>query len=306
MSKKSISVIMAAFNGENYILGQLNSIRFQTKRPDEVIIIDDSSTDGTDKLVSEYITKYNLSNWKLIINEKNVGWRRNFTNAIRVASGDIIFLADQDDYWYETKIEKMYDAMEKNPLITLLSCGFKVKYLDTGQIKVKPYTKRKSLIYKLDLNNNTINVLRPGCTYAFDKSLIKKYDAIWTDDEAHDAILWSIALLLDGLYLMDSTLMIQHRHKGNCTPSNKKISNVRIGILKARSLRTARLISKLELTDIQKVKWLEEYLKVMNSRVKFIESRDIIQFFKLAFKLNYFPKFSSLLGDLLASITQLN
>ena len=92
MSKKSISVIMAAFNGENYILGQLNSIRFQTKRPDEVIIIDDSSTDGTDKLVSEYITKYNLSNWKLIINEKNVGWRRNFTNAIRVASGDIIFL----------------------------------------------------------------------------------------------------------------------------------------------------------------------------------------------------------------------
>ena len=51
------SVVMATYNGAKYIIEQLDSIKNQTMRPDEVIISDDGSTDDTLKIVKNYIAK---------------------------------------------------------------------------------------------------------------------------------------------------------------------------------------------------------------------------------------------------------
>ena len=68
-----ISLIMATYNGEKYIVEQMESIRRQTLQPDEVIICDDHSTDKTLTLMQEYVKKYKL-NWSIILNEKNLGY----------------------------------------------------------------------------------------------------------------------------------------------------------------------------------------------------------------------------------------
>ena len=52
-----ISVCMGVYNGEKYIKEQLESIRLQTRQPDEVILCDDRSTDTTCQVVDEYLTK---------------------------------------------------------------------------------------------------------------------------------------------------------------------------------------------------------------------------------------------------------
>ena len=51
-----VSVVIATYNGEKYIVKQLESIRNQTRKPDEVIIVDDRSNDNTFKIVKEYIS----------------------------------------------------------------------------------------------------------------------------------------------------------------------------------------------------------------------------------------------------------
>ncbi|HFI0749913.1 TPA: glycosyltransferase, partial [Streptococcus suis] len=89
-----ISVAMTTYNGEDFIVPQMDSIRCQTMAPDEVIIVDDCSNDRTIELVEDYINRYNLYNWKIILNTENIGWRKNFRKALFSTTGDIIFLAD--------------------------------------------------------------------------------------------------------------------------------------------------------------------------------------------------------------------
>ena len=55
-----ISVVMATYNGADFILEQLDSIRIQKLKPDQVIICDDCSTDQTVALIRDYITKHQL------------------------------------------------------------------------------------------------------------------------------------------------------------------------------------------------------------------------------------------------------
>ena len=63
-----ISLIMAVYNGEKYLIKQLQSINNQTNKIDEVILIDDCSKDRSVEIVEEFIKENQLDNWKLIIN----------------------------------------------------------------------------------------------------------------------------------------------------------------------------------------------------------------------------------------------
>lgn len=92
-----VSLVMAVYNGEKYLIEQLDSIRKQTYPIDEVILIDDVSTDNSYELIHQYIDGYKLINWKLIKNENNLGYRKNFKKGLEIVDGDIIFLSDQDD-----------------------------------------------------------------------------------------------------------------------------------------------------------------------------------------------------------------
>lgn len=115
-----ISIVLSTYNGSQYIEEQLDSLRNQTYTADEVLISDDCSQDNTVQIIETYIKKYELLNWKLEVNEKNCGWRKNFMNLITSAMGDIVFTCDQDDIWSADKIQKMTQIMEENPEVLLL------------------------------------------------------------------------------------------------------------------------------------------------------------------------------------------
>ena len=57
------AVVLACYNGEKYIVEQLDSLRLQTRVLDEILIVDDCSTDNTIQIVEEYIKQYELKNW---------------------------------------------------------------------------------------------------------------------------------------------------------------------------------------------------------------------------------------------------
>lgn len=97
-----ISLVMATYNGAKYIREQLDSILNQTVVPDEIIVVDDCSTDNTISVLSEYKDKGNI---KIFVNEKNKGVNANFEYAISLAQGDYICISDQDDVWFPNKIE---------------------------------------------------------------------------------------------------------------------------------------------------------------------------------------------------------
>lgn len=64
------SVVVTTYNGEKFIVEQLDRLRLQTHSIDEVLIFDDCSNDNTVFIVSDYIESYGLKNWVIQVNEK--------------------------------------------------------------------------------------------------------------------------------------------------------------------------------------------------------------------------------------------
>ena len=108
-----ISVAFIVYNGSQYLRTQLDSILAQTHKVDEIIVCDDASSDNTKEILEEYKNEHpNL--FSLHYNKKNLGPTKNIEKAIQACTGDIIFLADQDDYWETTKVEAIVKWFEKN------------------------------------------------------------------------------------------------------------------------------------------------------------------------------------------------
>ena len=112
-----ISVVVTTYNGKMHLEKQLLSLLQQERAPDEVLIFDDGSTDGTIELVQSFIRKNCLESWQFYVNAKRKGWKQNFMEGLRKAAGDILFPCDQDDIWYPKKLAEMTAVMEQHPEI---------------------------------------------------------------------------------------------------------------------------------------------------------------------------------------------
>ena len=89
-----VSVVLCTFNGELFIEAQLQSIARQTRVPDELIILDDQSTDSTVEIAKSVCASSKI-HAVIEINETRLEAEENFSRAMSKASGDVIFFCDQ-------------------------------------------------------------------------------------------------------------------------------------------------------------------------------------------------------------------
>lgn len=108
------SVAMCTYNGDKYIEEQLLSIAKQTILPNEVVICDDASIDNTIEIINSFKKRYNL-NIVIYKNTERIGVIKNFEQAINKCTQDIILLCDQEDIWFENKVEKTLNYFKENP-----------------------------------------------------------------------------------------------------------------------------------------------------------------------------------------------
>ena len=98
-----ISVAFIVYNGANYMRTQLDSIVAQTSKVDEIIVVEDASTDNTKEILKSYTIEF-PSLFYIKYNNENLGSYKSIEKAIRACTGDIIILADHDDYWETHKV----------------------------------------------------------------------------------------------------------------------------------------------------------------------------------------------------------
>lgn len=105
---------MATFNGERYIRAQLTSILAGTVVPEQVVVADDGSTDGTVALVREVFSEHTGRHTELVIleNGRHLGVTANFERAIASCDGDLIVLCDQDDLWHPDRLAAALPAFD--------------------------------------------------------------------------------------------------------------------------------------------------------------------------------------------------
>lgn len=111
------ALAMCVYNGARYLDEQLDSIARQSIQLDQVVIVDDNSSDDSWDLLQAWKARCGL-NVSLVRNALNLGVVRNFEKAALLVDADIVFFADQDDIWYPDKVARMLQVFE-DPQVVL-------------------------------------------------------------------------------------------------------------------------------------------------------------------------------------------
>ena len=288
-----ISVVMATYNGEKYILEQLNSIWNQTQRPDEIIISDDHSSDRTITVVQKFAESTSAP-IILLQNQNRVGYTHNFFRALKIARGDIVFLSDQDDIWDRKKIKSCCRIMEENPEILALSTGYFVINEAGKIIKGKFHFGRKEQIsFKSFLRHPKY----PGMAMAVRRELILEALTSQSAEAAHDWQLNQIAARKEGLFYWAIPLTYYRQH-GNNTVGMTQFN----GAGKARQRRVSMLQSLLDNLDTLKgvtpaeLKFIRRLKSVLRNRMALLDKGSGFVLFYDLLNLKY-VSLRSLAGD---------
>jgi glycosyltransferase involved in cell wall biosynthesis len=211
---QKISLVMATYNGGEFLREQLDSIYSQTLLPDEVIVVDDCSKDATVDILKEYSLKYGL---KYFVNEDNLGVNGNFEKAVSLAKGDYICISDQDDVWFKDKIEKTFlklNEIEKD----VPAC------VSSNVLSVDSDLKNGVLKVKLPKDNEIKEVLysngSQGCTLMFNKKL-KEIILPLSKYFIYDHFIGLLSYFVGERFFISEPLMYYRHHGGNVVSGRK-------------------------------------------------------------------------------------
>lgn len=114
-----ISAVITLYNLEKYIDDAIQSVLRQTRPPEEIIVVDDCSTDRSANVVSRYGGKIIH-----IRQDKNIGALRNSLSGLKAATGDIVAFLDGDDVWLPAKLEAIETEFLQDKEVVLVSHDF--------------------------------------------------------------------------------------------------------------------------------------------------------------------------------------
>lgn len=299
-----ISVVLCCYNGEKFINQQLESLKVQTRKPDEVLIFDDKSTDGTVECIKKYIAENHLNNWHVSVNTENKGWMKNFMDGMEKSSGDIIFPCDQDDIWCEDKIEKMSQVMEDDKIL-LLAANYEAFYEGEEYRKISnTFTKddrNDESVCKVPFNEKALYNMRPGCVMAFRRELLDICLKYSFPNYPHDALLWRTAIIMDGAYKFEYKSIYFRRHASNASDKQKHLIDERVNTIEYYIKVCDKLIQLSEDKEMAKEKklLLGEIKEFWLLRQKFYQTRSLKAAVMLMTKWNrYYLTLKMALGDI--------
>ncbi|MBP8850920.1 MAG: glycosyltransferase family 2 protein [Breznakibacter sp.] len=210
----SISVCLCTFNGSRFIREQLDSIIKQTHLPNEVIICDDCSTDGTELILKEYQHKYPF--FKIVLNQQQLGFNKNFEKAILLASSDYIAISDQDDIWRDDKLAVLLKSFVQDSNVVYSDS---VRFTDKIDIR-----KKTSLSYRRVQGDNVKNLFLyntvSGHAIMFKRSFIDKI-LPFPSEGYYDWWIAMVSTCNGGLSYVDEVLVYQRIHGDNQSVRNR-------------------------------------------------------------------------------------
>lgn len=203
-----ISVCIPTYNGELFIKKQLDSILHQSTAVDEIIISDDSSTDRT----VEIIKLFNDPRIRLFQNQQFSNPIFNLENTLKLANGDYVFLADQDDIWEHNKVELLLKILQTNSLV--VSDG-QIINRDGEVIAPSIFNILKS---RSGFGKNFLKNSYMGCCMAFNKDLLMYILPFPKGIAMHDLWIGLNAEIYANPCFYSEKLIRYRRHEQNKTP----------------------------------------------------------------------------------------
>lgn len=262
---KKVAVMMSTYNGEDYVLEQINSILNQNNVEVTLFIRDDGSSDRTIEIIK------NIKNNKIkMVSGKNIGPCKSFLELLSQVNLDYDYYAfsDQDDYWYNQKLNSAIEKIENFDSIPSLYYSA-LNYCDE---KLNITHKHTNSITP-DFGFSLIRSIFPGCTMVFNNQVLKLFkNKKFYNQIMHDQLIYQVVSGVGGFIYYDQNSHINYRiHSQN-------VSNYKSIIKKSKKLfkeffykPNERLKALKELQNNFRKELLNENYKVLNNIVKYQE-----------------------------------
>lgn len=213
MNKKCI-VLLPTYNGEEYIEEQINSILMQKGVVVRLYISDDMSTDKT----LDIIKKYNDERIKILPTVARMGSAsQNFFRLIKdvdFSEGTYISFSDQDDIWYENKLQRAIEKIEEKEVDAYSSSVIAFWDNDKTQLIDKSFPQKEFDFLFASPG--------PGCTQVFKKSFMNIFkkklllnEKLSQKIELHDWVIYAYARSQGHKWFIDSYVSLSYRQHGN-------------------------------------------------------------------------------------------
>lgn len=244
-----LSIIIPTFNRKNMLKEAIESIRDQTYKNIEIIVIDDCSLDGTEEMLQEYIGVINIKYFK---NNKNKGPGYNRNLGFNESSGKYIIFMDDDDYYIEkTYFERAISKLEKENFVFISGNAYidniKTGKREKGKIGIKG--KIAGIDFILGLHKNYEKPLSTFTTIFRKQTLIKA--DLKNMKMVNDYAIYMRVLLFGEIFILEDYIGVYRLHGENI--SYKISADFLIENLNERFWVRERLEKKIN--DFQLKKW---------------------------------------------------
>lgn len=204
MTPPLISCIVPVHNGERYLREALDSIIAQTYRPIEIIVVNDGSTDGTERILADRQGATRI----LQLDNRGPSATRNF--GWRAAAGEFVAFLDQDDLWHPEKLARQIARFEARPDLDLCVAHTQLFWVDELQDEA---TRMRH-----QFRANVVPGYTTG-TLLTKKNLFEKHGEFDRSLWFGDSMEWFIRLADQGavMELLSDVLLYHRMHKTNHT-----------------------------------------------------------------------------------------
>lgn len=224
--QETVTIVLPTYNGENYLVEQLNSLLNQTYSPIHLIIADDCSKDHTREILKQYESDDRI---EIYYQPKNQGVVKTIEFLLQKVNTPYYMLADQDDVWLPEKVEQSLKTLkqEKADLVfgdlTVVNQNLETMYPSFGDFMKLNRKIRKHI---QDKNLNYLYNCVTGCTILAKKETIPLILPIPTDSKylIHDHWI-GIMVGLQGKLAYVEKPYIWYRQHGNNQVGTDKISH---------------------------------------------------------------------------------
>lgn len=213
---EAVSVVVAVYNGRRYLPAQLASVLAELKPQDEVVVIDDASTD--DSLA--WLNAVGDARLGLYSNRVNLGVLGSFELGLGIARHDIVFLCDQDDVWLSGKRAAFVSEFEYDPRTLIVISDAELIDANGGVTASSFMATRGGFqggVWSTLIRNRYL-----GCAMAVRRELLDAALPIPRSVPMHDMWFGALGSVLGRVRYISRPLLQYRRHGDNLSPSRQQ------------------------------------------------------------------------------------
>lgn len=210
-----VNIVMATYNGEQFLAEQIESIQKQTYQDWQLLIRDDGSSDQTQTIIKRFVEEDSRIRFINENDQTNLGVIDSFFQLVKFEEADVYFFSDQDDIWLPDKVERTLQEAQKYPTASPLMVYMDLKVVDQNLIvlsesMIRSQSHHANTELVQELTENTVT----GGVAMMNHALAQ----LWTDTDdiiMHDWYLALLATTFGQLVYIDQSGELYRQHENN-------------------------------------------------------------------------------------------